>query len=340
MTTPVIYPLDMSGNNPSNLIKNELHTVSESHFKDYYFIVPNFAPFFVDNFSLAISINGVTTPLQEDIDFSFALQYVTGTRTTGKAMYGAVTLHNLNLNGILAMNYQTIGGDQISDRLQVLTLLAEKAYNPRTTIWDILTNVPNAFPVIPHYQDYDQFFGQEELVNKLGEIRDAIIQNASLTQQEITNFFNILDTGTLTSYVRRTGDSMSGPLTLPFNPIDAMHAATKQYVDNIAINNTHITTLLSNYATLTYLNNELAGKLNKSGDTMVGALSLNGSPIQPSHAVTKQYVDNIDSNTQLQLSNLQSQLNTLNLDPITKQYVDDKINDVMATMFGYVHQRP
>lgn len=336
----VTYPLDMSGNNPTNLIQQELHTVNEAHFKDYYFIVPNFAPFFVDNFSMSISINGVTTPLQEDVEYSFALEYVTGTRVTGKAMYGAITLHNLNLNGILILNYQTIGGDQVADRLEVLTLLADKAYNPRTTIWDILTNVPTALPPSPHYQDYDQFYGQEELVNKLGEIRDAILQNSSLTQQEISNFFNILNTGSLTSYVRRTGDSMSGPLTLPSNPTDAMHAATKQYVDGIAINNSYITGLLANYATLTYVDNQDTLKLNKAGDTMIGPLSLNGSPIQPSHAVTKQYVDNISSNTQLQISDLQTQLNTISADPVTKQYVDDKINELMTIILGYVYQRP
>ena len=49
----VTYPLDMSGNNQANLIEGELHTVSESHFKDYFFIVPEFAPFYVDNFSLS-----------------------------------------------------------------------------------------------------------------------------------------------------------------------------------------------------------------------------------------------------------------------------------------------
>lgn len=232
----VTYPLDMSGNNPANLITGELHTVNESYFKDYYFIVPKFAPFYVDNFSLSITINGNTTLLQEDVDYSFALQYVTGTRVSGKAMYGAVTLHNLNLNGILSMNYQTIGGDQVADRLLVLTTLADKAYNPKTTIWDILTNVPNSLPPTPHYQDYDQFFGQEELVTKLGEIRDAIITNSSLTQQNIQNLLQLLNTGNLTSYIKKSGDTMEGYLTLSANPLDPLHATTKQYVDNIQQN--------------------------------------------------------------------------------------------------------
>lgn len=226
----ITYPLDMSGNNPENLVKNEIHTVSEAHFRDYYFLVPNFAPFFVDNFSLVLSNNGNDIPLAEDVDYSFALQYVTGTRVTGKVMYGGVTLHNLNLNGILKVTYQTLGGDQTADRLVILSTLADKAYNPRTTIWDILTNVPRAFPPSPHYQDYDQFFGQEELVQMLGQIRDAIVANSSLTSQEIRNFLNLLNISS--SYVKTTGDTMSGPLTLHNNPIDPFHAATKQYVDN------------------------------------------------------------------------------------------------------------
>lgn len=333
----VTYPLDMSGNNPANLIEGELHTVSESHFKDYFFIVPEFAPFYVDNFSLSISVNGNITPLQEDVDYSFALQYVTGTRISGKAMYGAVTLHNLNLNGILLMNYQTIGGDQIADRLLVLTTLADKAYNPRTTIWDILTNVPNSLPPSPHYQDYDQFLGQEELVTKLGEIRDAILTNSSLTQQEIQSFFQLLNSGTLTSYVSKSGDTMNGPLTLAGNPLDPLHAATKQYVDGLLENNSQMTQLLSSYAQTSYVNQQLNLKVNKSGDTMVGPLTLNQAPVQPSHAATKQYVDGVNQNTQLQIDQLQTQITNISLDPVTKAYVDDKFNEIMAMLAAHLH---
>ena len=333
----VTYPLDMSGNNPANLIQNELHTVSESHFKDYFFIVPEFAPFYVDNFSLSISINGNITPLQEDVDYSFALQYVTGTRISGKAMYGAITLHNLNLNGILLMNYQTIGGDQIADRLLVLTTLADKAYNPRTTIWDILTNVPNSLPPSPHYQDYDQFLGQEELVTKLGEIRDAILTNSSLTQHEIQSFFQLLNSGTLTSYVSKSGDTMNGPLTLAGNPLDPLHAATKQYVDGLLENNSQMTQLLSSYAQTSYVNQQLNLKVNKSGDTMIGPLTLNQAPVQPSHAATKQYVDGVNQNTQLQIDQLQAQITNISLDPVTKAYVDDKFNEIMAMLAAHLH---
>ena len=272
---------------------------------------------------------------------SFALEYVTGTRTTGKAMYGAITIHNLNLNGILKMQYQTIGGEQIADRLEVLTSLAEKTYNPRTTIWDILiTNTPTSFPPIPnHYNDYDQFFGQEELVSKLGEIRDAILTNSSLTQDAILNFFNVLNAGNLTAYVKKSGDSMSGMLTLAGNPTEEFHAVTKKYVDDLNSAASNIAELLSNYATTSVLNAALAMKLDKTNGTVNGDLTLGNIPTQPSHAVPKNYVDGIQSNLQLQISQINTTINSLTSDPVSKEYVDDQINELKAYISSIIYHR-
>lgn len=326
----VTYPLDMSGNNPLSLVQNELHTVSESHFRDYYFIVPIFSPFYVDNFSLVLSNNGSDTVLTEDVDYSFALEYVTGTRTTGKAMYGAVTLHNLNLNGILKMTYQTLGGDQVADRLEVLTVLADKVYNPRTTIWDIVTNVPTALPPTPHYQDYDQFLGQEAVVQALGQIRDAILQNSTLTTQELSNFIGHLNIGSLAGYLSLSGGVMTGPLILSSNPSEPLQAVSKQYVDGLIMDTSQFTSLLSTYATTVYVDQQNALKLSKSGGVMTGSLSLSSNPTEPSHAVTKDYADTIQQNLQTQLTQIQSNLSSVTIDPVTKAYVDDKFNDIMA----------
>lgn len=174
---PVTYPLDLSGQATTNLIQNELHTVNEAVFRDYHFIVPNFSPFYVDNFQITYILNGNNRILQEGVDYDFVLPYLTGIRTVGKPLYGAVTIHNLDLNGILSFTYQTLGGDHIADRYYVLNMLAEKAYNPRTTVWENVTDKPCAFPPTPHYQDYDNFYGQEELIAKLDEIKTAIANN-------------------------------------------------------------------------------------------------------------------------------------------------------------------
>lgn len=79
-------------------------------------------------------------------------------------------------------------------------------------------------------------------------------------------------------YLPIAGGTMLGYITLHANPSAAMHAATKQYVDNaiaaISLPN------LSNYVA-------------KAGDTMTGFLTLHDNPTAAKHAVTKQYVDNL-----------------------------------------------
>lgn len=326
----VAYPLDLTGVASSNLIVDELHSVNEAQFRDYFFIVPQLAPFYVDNFSLSILSGSNTILLREDVDYSFALPYLAGTRSTGKQMYGAVTLNNLDMNGILKMTYQTVGGDQVADRLTVLSMLADKAYNPRTTVWDILTNVPNAFPPTPHYQDYEDFKGQEAVVEKLAEVRDAILANSSLTSEKLTQFLNDFNQGQSAVYVRKAGDRMTGPLVLPGDPTDSMDAATKQYVDDTTFNRAVMLQMLEQYATLAIMQANLDTKLNLVGGIMQGPIKLPSDPVADEDATRKSYVDNLISNQANTIAQLQGIINSMQSIAATKTYVDDRINELLT----------
>lgn len=326
----VAYPLDLSGVAPSNLIVDELHSVNEAQFRDYFFIVPQLAPFYVDNFSLSIISGSNTLVLREDVDYSFALPYLAGTRSTGKQMYGAVTLNNLDMNGILKMTYQTVGGDQVADRLTVLSMLADKAYNPRTTVWDVLTNVPNAFPPTPHYQDYEDFKGQEAVVEKLAEVRDAILANSSLTSDKLTQFLNDFNQGQSAVYAKKSGDRMTGPLVLPADPVDSMEAATKQYVDDTTFNRAVMLQMLEQYTTLAIMQANLDTKLDLVGGIMQGPIKLSNDPVVDEDATRKSYVDNLIANQTVIINQLQGMLNTMQSTGVTKAYVDDRINELLT----------
>jgi hypothetical protein len=80
--------------------------------------------------------------------------------------------------------------------------------------------------------------------------------------------------GTTTGvYVTKVGDTMTGALTLPGNPVNLLEATPKQYVDS---------------------NISLCVK--KVGDTMTGALALPGNPVNALEATPKQYVDSLVTN--------------------------------------------
>lgn len=172
----VTYPFDQSGVASTNLVRNETHTTTEANFRDYRFIVPKFAPFFTNNLVVKHQAeDGTVTTLEHNKDYSEALPYVAAQRSLGKAVYGAITLSNEVANGLISVTYQTIGGTWVCDAQYVLEYLAEKAYNPRVTIWDNVTNVQDLFPVIDHYEPYDSIYGQDYLIESVNQIATAIL---------------------------------------------------------------------------------------------------------------------------------------------------------------------
>jgi len=100
-------------------------------------------------------------------------------------------------------------------------------------------------------------------------------------------------------FVLRAGDTMTGDLTLPNDPTDPLHAATKQYVDNldVAFDSDEVVSIIDERIDSTQF-------VKLAGDTMTGDLTLPNDPTAPLHAVTKQYVDNLDSAGNLATVNL------------------------------------
>lgn len=78
--------------------------------------------------------------------------------------------------------------------------------------------------------------------------------------------------GEFAKAVQRTGDTMAGTLVLAHDPVVALDAASKRYVDNI-------------------LGNAANTFLPITGGTLTGSLILHSDPTVPMQAATKQYVD-------------------------------------------------
>jgi hypothetical protein len=138
-----------------------------------------------------------------------------------------------------------------------------------------------------------------------GDIASGNVQGA------ITEVRDDADTK-LTTKLNLSGGTLTGNLILNANPLAALGAAPKQYVD----------------AADATLQTQVNSKLNLSGGTMTGNLILNANPSLALGAVTKQYADAADA-TKLNLSggtltgNLILNANPTNvLGAATKQYVD------------------
>jgi hypothetical protein len=114
---PNTYSFDGSGTLAANLVQDELHTLTVINFRDYHYVIPNFAPFFAESLVVQFRDDPIEpyANLIEGIDYYPALQYIGATRATGKPIYGALSFNNLSLTGELKITYQTVGGEWTLD---------------------------------------------------------------------------------------------------------------------------------------------------------------------------------------------------------------------------------
>jgi hypothetical protein len=171
------YPFDPTGQLLSNLITGEQQILTAANGVDFDFIVPTFAPYFADSLVITVKdANGVVTPLVNGIDYLNSHWFIAASRACSAQIYGSISIMNLNLSGILTLQYQTVGGIWTIDTNSIATILSNATSNPRITSWDEVTNYPISFPSINHQWDLVDMVGMSDLVNGLQSVEDAIRQ--------------------------------------------------------------------------------------------------------------------------------------------------------------------
>lgn len=187
----VTYPFDTTGLSPANLIVDEIHTLTEINDTTYRIIIPEFAPFYLDNFILKhVDALGNVNPLTEGLDYHLCLPYIGATRSIGKMLYGGISITTLFVNGTIKITYQTLGGEWTADANFVLARLADMVYNPRITVWDIVTNKPNQFPPINHNLNMDYVFGHQDLITGITDLADIIANAPSQSNSLVTHLLD------------------------------------------------------------------------------------------------------------------------------------------------------
>lgn len=190
------YPFDTTGTAESNLIRDELHTLTEVNAAPQRILIPKAAPFYLNNLLAEhISQQGVATPLTEGVDFYCALPYVAASRSVGKPVFGGFAMiSDLPQGTIRLTRYQTVGGPWVANRDYVYEQLLATVYNKRTAWWDSLTNVQQLFPPTDHEQPVDDVEGHEAMLVALGKIEQALLANpgnlAGLIAAHIQNIGN------------------------------------------------------------------------------------------------------------------------------------------------------
>lgn len=185
---PVTYPFDPTGLAQTNLIPDEPQILTETNDDTYRIIIPDFAPFYQDNFALVhYEGDGASRPLINGIDYTLVMPYVSASRSIGKNLFGAVAMNTKLVQGHLGVTYRCLGGPWVADKNWVLEQLIQKIYNPRVVFWDQITNVQQTFPPVNHSQDYDTIYGQRAVIDSINNVIAAILAGPNPGSQFATH---------------------------------------------------------------------------------------------------------------------------------------------------------
>lgn len=176
-TLPYAYPFDPTGTLASNKITGEQQVLTVANFRDFHYIVPTYAPFFAVGLVVKYrDLSNVVHTLVEGVDYLLTHWFISASRACATPIYGSISFLNLQLAGVIILDYQTLGGMWTQDTPKINEILADMIHNPRTTVWDVVVDLPVTFPVIDHEWDLVDMVGASGVVAAIGTIESALRQ--------------------------------------------------------------------------------------------------------------------------------------------------------------------
>jgi len=172
---PTTYSFDHTGTLPANRITGEQHALMPWSGISNHFIVPTFAPFFLNSLFITYrNTDGSMRTLTEGIDYCGSFQFIGASRACTAPIYGGVSFLDTTLTGTATIVYQTIGGTWTIDNNQIATILSDTLRNPKITSWETIANIPFVFPVINHPWNLDDMVGMSDVADKINDVALAI----------------------------------------------------------------------------------------------------------------------------------------------------------------------
>jgi len=177
----VSWPFDPTGTKPDNKVTNELQVISPPNSSEYYFLIPNAAPYYKDSMKLFFrEANGARRPMIHGVDWLATHFFIGASRSTAKPVYGSITILNKQLAGVIELaEYQCVGGDWTVDSQKAIEIVANALGNPRITTWEEVDDRPTRFPPTDHEWYLDDLVGMKETVEVLEKVVDAIYARQS-----------------------------------------------------------------------------------------------------------------------------------------------------------------
>ncbi len=296
------YPLDLTGTAATNLVSNEQQVITEINGKFSQIIVPDYAPFYLDNLKLIhISEDSTETILNIDTDFFVGYPYQDLARETGKLTFGTLVVVNKNAKGRFKLSYQTIGDKWAADAQFVKNKLLELAYNPRIAYWDQLTNVQDKFPPQDHNHDITESDKWPALMAAIDRVTQAIADR-EYTESSIYP--------TVITFIESLLPPLLTKAAVGLPDVENYSTATQQEVDNLESVDKYV--LLSQL--LSIIQRTVDGTISVDIQTLTNTINQIAIEVQA-----------IESNMSIEFSNIDGRLNIVET---SISNISSRVNDL------------
>lgn len=173
------YPFDPSMTQVTNRILREQHVITSTNFRNYHYVIPHFAPFFAESLSMRMRLpNNQLRDLVEGRDYYLSHQFLDASATTNRMLCGSISFLDTDTEGVLEINYHTLGGMWTLTPAQIIEIMANNMRNPRITSWEFVANPPTRFPVVDHPHDIHDFKTMRDVQHAIDGVRDAVLANS------------------------------------------------------------------------------------------------------------------------------------------------------------------
>lgn len=173
-------PIDYLGIAGSNVVIGERHTIGNDGSTTYCYIKPSYGPFYASGVVVHTAVNGVSTgTLVLGVDYSLAFPFISASRATGLSIFGAIQFTNPNYSGQVIIQYQSLGGNWVSNAISSVALLSSTVVtkNPQVIAWEQVSGYTSQFPVVSNPWDRTDTTNMTAVTQAISLVRDNLVTN-------------------------------------------------------------------------------------------------------------------------------------------------------------------
>lgn len=185
----ILYPLDLTGENSTNAISGELHTIGTDRYRCF---AVNYGYFYED--SVVLVDRATNRRLVEGKDADYVCLYynadISAVTKGKKRVCGAILVHNLSVSTDISVGYQLVGGHFANYSAMIEEAIALLELDNRNVYWKDVLDKPDLFEPAPHAHDIGDVYGFEYITDLLGALQNAILVGDAAAQQLVLNAVN------------------------------------------------------------------------------------------------------------------------------------------------------